>query len=159
MQTESSQHSLTPIVCEGSAGPVGGKLTGVGLRFGVGPGTTLAEALSPHDARKSTIVPCQDKPGRSWCQCGPMPSQYTPTRHHSLPIIPFIQLTNGRTHSTTKLVRYPLSLHHSQYHCDLAWLRHLKWPVGMADWWGSNPHQGICRVGEAAGAWGPHNVQ
>ena len=54
-QTENSQHSLTPIVYEGSAGPVGGKSTGVGLRLGVGPETTLAEALSPHDARKTQL--------------------------------------------------------------------------------------------------------
>ena len=51
-QTESSQHSLTPIVYEGSAGPVGGKSTGVGLRFGVGPGTTLAEALTPQPTQE-----------------------------------------------------------------------------------------------------------
>ena len=35
--------------------PVGGKSTGVGLRLGVGPETTLAEALSPHDARKTQL--------------------------------------------------------------------------------------------------------
>ena len=55
-QTESSRHSLTSIIYEGSAGPVGGKSTGVGLRFGVGPETTLAEAFSLHDARKNTIA-------------------------------------------------------------------------------------------------------